>query len=177
MGFNRINSGRSIPTITECHVPYNSTVLSFNRINSGRSIPTQNGAWRSTSIDDVSIVSIQADQSRRIMSGMTGFGDAVFQSYQFRQINPDGSYKNAAVVEGNIKFQSYQFRQINPDMVYHTIIIMSIVKFQSYQFRQINPNGSFDQFIKCYGLCFNRINSGRSIPTRHNNVQFSNNIV
>ena len=39
-------------------------------------------------------------------------------------------------------------------------------KFQSYQFRQINPD--FVDHLKQGGLfyCFNRINSGRSIPTR-----------
>ncbi len=38
----------------------------------------------------------------------------------FNRINSDRSiptYHNAAVIEGNIKFQSYQFRQINPDFV------------------------------------------------------------
>ena len=90
--------------------------------------------------------------------------DSGFQSYQFRQINPD--YSEMAVVSSLIlEFQSYQFRQINPDLRkewkrvsrIRQVSIVSIqadqsrhllnlwghfVKhlFQSYQFRQINPD-------------------------------------
>ena len=115
---------------------------SFNRINSGRSIPT----WKALTCQRlgsvVSIVSIQADQSRPSTTAFLSPVPKEFQSYQFRQINPDkvfGSYKNAALVEVSIvsiqadqsrhgynideltgfssRFQSYQFRQINPDFV------------------------------------------------------------
>ena len=84
--FRQIN-----PDLHESEIEEDNTQESFNRINSGRSIPTSltfvkanyNVIW-------VSIVSIQADQSRQEFSA---FGLVVslvkFQSYQFRQINPD----------------------------------------------------------------------------------------
>ena len=40
--------------------------------------------------------------------------------------------------------------------------------FQSYQFRQINPDGSYVYGLDKEAIGFNRINSGRSIPTRRN---------
>ena len=91
-GFNRINSGRSIPTASlkswKC-----AFLSGFNRINSGRSIPTgirqtNNNAQNKL----VSIVSIQADQSRLLYSSDTFIKLFTFQSYQFRQINPDSGF-------------------------------------------------------------------------------------
>jgi hypothetical protein len=37
-------------------------------------------------------------------------------------------------------FQSYQFRQINPDDAMDEISLTYYETFQSYQFRQINPD-------------------------------------
>ena len=63
----------------------------------------------------------------------------MFQSYQFRQINPDDDYGEHA--GGEFKtFQSYQFRQINPDEE-SSAMQFDDTGFQSYQFRQINPDG------------------------------------
>ena len=65
----------------------------------------------------------------------------MFQSYQFRQINPDAGLHARNFYQVALTFQSYQFRQINPDLraVDDTITYL-IEKFQSYQFRQINPD-------------------------------------
>ena len=62
----------------------------------------------------VSIVSIQADQSRLHNLYVGHLFDDVFQSYQFRQINPDDEASKLPVITAP-PFQSYQFRQINPD--------------------------------------------------------------
>ena len=91
-----------------------------------------------------------------------------FQSYQFMQINPDVAENSAAPKMKPAVFQSYQFRQINPDTykVHNERAIM--YAFQSYQFRQINPD---QKEVKPIAVCirgFNRINSGRSIPTLQN---------
>ena len=69
------------------------TVCCFNRINSGRSIPTQ-----------------QVQQAP--VAQQRGF-----QSYQFRQINPDEWTEWLDEIDYYSVFQSYQFRQINPDLV------------------------------------------------------------
>ena len=88
--------------------------LSFNRINSGRSIPTMVKVKTCSVGYSVSIVSIQADQSRHLRLRNSVRLSTSFQSYQFRQINPD--YVNVNLCKDNkLKFQSYQFRQINPD--------------------------------------------------------------
>ena len=87
----------------------------FNRINSGRSIPT---------------IDIMA---RGKESGM-------FQSYQFRQINPDEEFNQEEEYYYVSRFQSYQFRQINPDTRTWTNGNKYNELFQSYQFRQINPD-------------------------------------
>ena len=138
--FNRINSGRSIPTPkwkpTHGHREYPS----FNRINSGRSIPTATEKLGYAHKFGVSIVSIQADLSRR--SNSTVHPCPVPRC--FNRINSGRSIPTKFIAEclnNNNKFQSYQFRQIYPD---------SWLKLQSY-----SPITSF-----------NRINSGRSIPTR-----------
>ena len=66
VSFNRINSGRSIPTNVIPALPTKEEE-GFNRINSGRSIPTSEGIGYAHAFgDEVSIVSIQADQSRPI---------------------------------------------------------------------------------------------------------------
>ena len=63
----------------------------------------------------------------------------MFQSYQFRQINPDHEQD----LHDNVlkfAFQSYQFRQINPDLKENILKKAGEALFQSYQFRQINPD-------------------------------------
>ena len=87
-GFNRINSGRSIPTVSGTGT-IDELYKSFNRINSGRSIPTSHGFYDRCWAERVSIVSIQADQSRPRLSYNLVILFESFQSYQFRQINPD----------------------------------------------------------------------------------------
>ena len=62
-----------------------------------------------------------------------------FQSYQFRQINPDVKQVTVAI-DCSGRFQSYQFRQINPDISGKEIVKKIDGEFQSYQFRQINPD-------------------------------------
>ena len=66
---------------------------------------------------------------------------------------------------GDHTFQSYQFRQINPDASTGCTVKRLSVEFQSYQFRQINPDFWSNTRYKFLYHCFNRINSGRSIPT------------
>ena len=68
VGFNRINSGRSIPTEPE-DMKEAFLAWCFNRINSGRSIPTSYAKEVQNDIVEVSIVSIQADQSRQLPLG------------------------------------------------------------------------------------------------------------
>ena len=63
------------------------------------------------------------------------------------------------------KFQSYQFRQINPDNAAEHSTVKKVFGFQSYQFRQINPDYVIAILHSFFVYCFNRINSGRSIPT------------
>ena len=112
-----------------------------------------------------------------------------FQSYQFRQINPDlnnsgslhilrlgfnriNSGRSIPTYQGlsiyhhlNLEFQSYQFRQINPDYVLESLQSyledVSIVSIQADQSR-LDFNGIT---YRCAESGFNRINSGRSIPT------------
>ena len=123
--------------------------------------------------------------------------DSGFQSYQFRQINPD--YSEMAVVSSLIlEFQSYQFRQINPDLRKEwkrvsRIRQVSIVSIQADQSRhllnlwghfvkhlsvsivsiqadQSRPSFSWNRII-WWTISFNRINSGRSIPTSGSIIQ------
>ena len=137
----------------------------------------------------VSIVSIQTDQSRP--QGKEKLYEVVFrfQSYQFRQINPDLNEYDLAD-PSQMSFQSYQSRQINPDAVGALMFGLDIQGFQSYQSKQINPDPSKPNVEKYlnglvsivsiqtdqsrpqekqnenpWNLCFNRINSDRSIPT------------
>ena len=70
---------------------------------------------------------------------------ALFQSYQFRQINPDESKGLLNCIKKSV-FQSYQFRQINPDLFFSLIFFIyrkwvSIVSIQADQSRQL-PLGS-----------------------------------
>ena len=119
---------------------------SFNRINSGRSIPTFRCCWiNSGESSRVSIVSIQADQSR-----LDEFG-------------------NQKPVETTVSIVSIQADQSRRGVIQMTDEEWE--KFQSYQFRQINPDVHQMQKISVtWRKCFNRINSGRSIPTVHSPI-------
>ena len=114
----------------------------------------------------VSIVSIQADQSRLNPDFMRYEVALKFQSYQFRQINPDPAALTLSLLPLVKEFQSYQFRQINPDVESTQLSLKWATLFQSYQFRQINPDVNKSSGERSLRVCFNRINSGRSIPTR-----------
>ena len=161
--FNRINSVRSIPT-SRLHFIYVNHFLSFNRINSVRSIPTFKIPLAAKSEELVSIVSIQADQSRHLMEMICNH---VKTKVSIVSIQADQSRLNIFWFDISVinRFQSYQFRQINPDALRDgksikctwTVSIVSIqadqsrrvllsrhehyrLEFQSYQFRQINPD-------------------------------------
>ena len=139
----------------------------------------------------VSIVSIQADQSRRQWRLLLWLNQPMFQSYQFRQINPDVSVSFSSgstwyqcfnrINSGRsipttkskfgtlmtMAFQSYQFRQINPDITLDMLFKsdsdeVSIVSIQADQSRR--DSAKYPKYEDWVG--FNRINSGRSIPTR-----------
>ena len=137
--FNRINSGRSIPTKNET-ARKTLLTLGFNRINSGRSIPTWWSVHRRAFIESVSIVSIQADQSR---PGL--------HARNFYQVA--------------LTFQSYQFRQINPDKIENMYDVPSYKCFNRINSGRSIPTRLYSICIYRLGLGFNRINSGRSIPT------------
>ena len=64
---------------------------------------------------DVSIVSIQTDQSHLLEAVNLSAKQIEFQSYQSKQINPDLESHGCEVVQAQ-PFQSYQSRQINPDI-------------------------------------------------------------
>ena len=120
--------------------------MGFNRINSGRSIPTSGGYTQAYDITgQVSIVSIQADQSRQGWMTCDEVSLVKFQSYQFRQINPDDVSELEMRAKVAWAFQSYQFRQINPDDINTKPVFVPSKAFQSYQFRQINPDYRFKQ--------------------------------
>ena len=136
--FKRINSDSSIPT-SACEawkVWYN---VGFNRINPNRSIPTIRKHIASAGQGEVSIVSIQTDQSRRLRITRKVAVAFAFQSYQSKQINPD-PVLDALRDKKLGKFQSYQSRQINPDKDILTDALCGFQKFQSYQSKQINPD-------------------------------------
>ena len=162
--FNRINPNRSIPTYVRNN-NYEWSNLCFNRINPNRSIPTSAVVHSVLTVyGEVSIVSIQTDQSRqRYRDGSKGLFTR-FQSYQSKQINPD---EMMWVLNGlkRLSFQSYQSKQINPDFIEAQTVTANpfksfnrinpnrsiptsnimdldtlIKKFQSYQSKQINPD-------------------------------------
>ena len=180
---------RQINPDTEISQPLLTTNSCFNRINSGRSIPTERNTWieigrlrvsivsiqadqsrrwkharKSTHVCEVSIVSIQADQSRQEQSWLLLKQIWTFQSYQFRQINPDEyllcwkimkvscfnrinsgrsiptiTMPTKAEVTKMVSIVSIQADQSRQG---DSIIIVAHynVRFQSYQFRQINPD-------------------------------------
>ena len=68
---------------------YSDITNNFLLNNSDRSIPTPSTWGDHSSENNVSIVSIQADQSRLMKVGEELDDIKLFQSYQFMQINPD----------------------------------------------------------------------------------------
>ena len=88
----------------------------------------------------VSIVSIQADQSRlgyALPKEISQY--PTFQSYQFRQINPDfGDRFNAWDIPELVSIVSIQADQSRHTLA--EILDSGVTVFQSYQFRQINPD-------------------------------------
>ena len=90
----------------------------------------------------VSIVSIQADQSRRIgrRCQILGIGMDSFNRINSGRSIPTNGDKG--ITTYSVLFQSYQFRQINPDSIMKLTQILFVKLFQSYQFRQINPDSA-----------------------------------
>ena len=143
-GFNRINSDRSIPT----HVQYEGGVglgcQRFNRINSDRSIPTGRGAQWASRSHRVSIVSIQTDQSRLRYNRYPSGRIIMFQSYQFRQINPDSIHLSllslCSVLVSIVSIQTDQSRHEFLITYSSWILKVSIVSIQTDQSRRIMIN-------------------------------------
>ena len=157
--FRQINPDKFSP------VPDNQIEEGFNRINSGRSIPTIDKCVKGINLWKVSIVSIQADQSRRNVTPELRSVAYGFQSYQFRQINPDTNCKTKvyAIVVCFNRINSGRsiptmVRKDQVDMEIHSVSIVSIQADQSRR-----GNNTYNKNCKIYS--FNRINSGRSIPT------------
>ena len=90
---------------------WSKNLRGFNRINSGRSIPTKRIDQALNKDADVSIVSIQADQSRLQPNVVTTNYMYKFQSYQFRQINPDFSTRRKQVRIMQVSIVSIQADQ------------------------------------------------------------------
>ena len=114
-GFQSYQFRQIYPDAVISSVDLKITKKGFNRINSGRSIPTfMLVIFLMMFHNQVSIVSIQADLSRLNLDKARVYVFWTFQSYQFRQIYPDEemSLKCSFKLQG---FQSYQFRQIYPD--------------------------------------------------------------
>ena len=119
-GFNRINSGRSIPT--QSWLPLVAMKrLRFNRINSGRSIPTPSCFWWQNDTYSVSIVSIQADQSR--LAVLFNYKNPNKES-GFNRINSGRSIPTvggayATIVENGVSIISIQADQSRPGRLHY----------------------------------------------------------
>ena len=116
--------------------------MSFNRINSGRSIPTSMSV-ATTVLDaaEVSIVSIQADLSRRGGSRRLPYSNG---SVSIVSIQADLS-RRESLLEPLLKVYRVSIVSIQADLSRRVAVwYITIVSVK----------------------CFNRINSGRSIPTR-----------
>ena len=162
--FNRINSGRSIPT-SKRKPQVQLYLEGFNRINSGRSIPTRD-YWYVSHYQrwGVSIVSIQADQSRPLLEPQL----SIHRRGGFNRINSGRSiptkgplwsrYRNHHV--SIVSIQADQSRLINFRDNKIGCIVVSIVSIQADQSRP-----GLKRLFRKWILSFNRINSGRSIPT------------
>ena len=115
-------------------------LTSFNRINSGRSIPTQHGKAILCVKKQVSIVSIQADQSRRACIDNPDVVRLGVVSIVSIQADQSRHFRVYFELLTSALFQSYQFRQINPDLVkrrrhYNGFVEVSIVSIQADQSR------------------------------------------
>ena len=106
----------------------------FRQIN-----PDITDSIRSRSSTVVSIVSIQTDQSRRNMPHHVRFGYSCFNRINSDRSIPTG--KRCIILDlVRALFQSYQFRQINPDerdywyVSYYQVSIVSIQTDQSRRF-------------------------------------------
>ena len=88
MGFNRINSCRSIPTVLphEVELKFSPVFQSYQFMQINPDLLFIQHELDGTA---VSIVSIHADQSRLKKPNSEAHGTNRFQSYQFMQINPD----------------------------------------------------------------------------------------
>ena len=142
---------------------------SFNRINSGRSIPTRLMHHRMLyQFSKVSIVSIQADQSRRLISFF--FVEISLSKVSIVSIQADQSRPGSESSEGEagsevvsiVSIQADQSRRAVLWFQLTTLILrVSIVSIQADQSRQC-LSSRIDTYLS---RSFNRINSGRSIPT------------
>ena len=138
--FNRINPDRSIPTwCLRCHGGNNKPVSIVSiQTDQSRLLFLLLLTWPHMR---VSIVSIQADQSRRDLWPMGSY-----PMKRFNRINPDRSIPTRIAIAqfpGQREFQSYQFRQINPDkgmgfqevFIQQVSIVSIIVSIQTDQSR------------------------------------------
>ena len=164
-GFNRINSCRSIPTTELTFIPskakYKFQSYQFMQINPDLDISQPN----TSSLTSVSIVSIHADQSRRQSgSRLANRGNMV----SIVSIQADQSRRRVWSL-GNVRFWVVSIVSIQADQSRPVsdkpITMPKINLFQSYQFRQINPDFCTLPIHSSSCSRFNRINSGRSIPT------------
>ena len=140
MGFNRINSCRSIPTVLphEVELKFSPVFQSYQFMQINPDLLFIQHELDGTA---VSIVSIHADQSRLSLHKGGKFVNGVsIVSIHADQSRPKlrNSYRNRTA-----EFQSYQFMQINPDLKSLIQRLMELIGF-------------------------NRINSCRSIPTKVN---------
>ena len=165
LSFNRINSGRSIPTIIRERFTNDSCRVSIVSIQADQSRLACGELMLLHAISQVSIVSIQADQSRHI-SGSFFF---LFSLFGFNRINSGRSIPTCNLVicwsTWNMVFQSYQFRQINPDISKVGSMCRWLNGFNRINSGRSIPTAKY--LLKPDGTYsgFNRINSGRSIPT------------
>ena len=111
----------------------------FQSYQSKQINPDQVGSYVYGLDKEVSIVSIQTDQSRHYESAAQAQADVKFQSYQSKQINPDWGDRFWGRCNGE-GFQSYQSKQINPDHANRSQSLSIMEGFQSYQSKQINPD-------------------------------------
>ena len=102
-------------------------------------------------INAVSIVSIQADQSRHVPNENGYYSVLVFQSYQFRQINPDCVDHSAALRPYKVSIvsiQADQSRLISGTFLRMSSAAVSIVSIQADQSRPNTFEFHFEEKIQ-----------------------------